>query len=190
MALSDTTTVHYAIDAGVSRLTVRAFASGLLSAFGHNPVIAVRDFSGEAQLEEGTLDRASLHFTVSADSLKIENEISDKDRREMQRVMNTEVIEAQKFPEITYECSNVSVSNSGDGQFAVVLNGELSLHGVRRLQPIRAGILVQGTLLRASGEFTLRQSDYQIKPTTAVAGGLKLKDELTVIFDVVSRKQG
>lgn len=171
-------------------MTVRAFASGLLAAFGHNPVIAVRDFSGEAQLEEGALDRATLRFTVGAASLRIENDISDKDRREMQRVMNTEVIEAQKFPEITYECSSVSVNNSGDGKFMVVLNGQLSLHGVRRPEPIRASVLVLGNMLRASGEFTLRQSDYQIKPATAVAGGLKLKDELTVIFDVVSRKQG
>ena len=36
----------YAINAMVSRFTVQAFASGLLSAFGHNPKIAIRDLKG------------------------------------------------------------------------------------------------------------------------------------------------
>ena len=34
--------VHYALDRGVSRFTARAFASGMLSAFGHSPTLAIR----------------------------------------------------------------------------------------------------------------------------------------------------
>ena len=38
------------------------------------------------------------------------------------------------------------------------------------------------------GNFFL-QSDFQIKPVTAVDGGLKVKDELKPSFDIVARRQ-
>ena len=44
-------------------------------------------------------------------------------------------------------------------------------------------------MLRAFGEFSLRQSDYGIKPVSAVGGGLKVKDEVKFTFDIVARKQ-
>ena len=50
---------HYTIDPGMSRFTVRAFASGVFSAFGHNPTIAIRDFSGEADFDPATLENAA-----------------------------------------------------------------------------------------------------------------------------------
>jgi len=44
-------------------------------------------------------------------------------------------------------------------------------------------------MLHAFGEFTIRQSDYNIKPISAIGGGLKVKDELKFSFDIVGRKQ-
>jgi polyisoprenoid-binding protein YceI len=190
MTPSNATAIHYGIDSGVSRLTVRAFASGFLSGFGHNPVVSVRGLAGTAELLEGTLEHATLHAVVKADALSIENDVSDKDRREMQRAMDQDVLEAAKFPEITYECSRVSGNITGEGQFAFTLDGELTLHGVTRSEAISGRAFLTGDVLRASGEFLLRQTDYRIKPVSAVGGGLKLKDELKISFDVVARKQG
>ena len=45
-------------------------------------------------------------------------------------------------------------------------------------------------MLRASGEFTVRQTDYGIKPVSVAGGALKVKDELKFSFDIVARKQG
>ncbi len=187
---SNATATHYAIDSGVSRLTIRAFATGFLSAFGHNPVISVRAFAGKAQIADDTLDGASLQVTVKADSLRVENDISDKDRKEMQRAMQEEVLEIARFPEIEYRCARISGDKTGDGQFSFVLEGDFTLHGVTRHEPISGRIFLAGDMLRASGEFVLHLSDYQIKPVSAVGGGLKLKDELKANFDVVARKQG
>src|SRR5216684_4837479 len=41
---------RYRIDAGQSRLTARVFVGGLLSAFGHDHDISIRDVAGEVQL--------------------------------------------------------------------------------------------------------------------------------------------
>ena len=180
---------RYVIDARISRFTVRAFASGMLSAFGHSPTIAIRDFAGEAQFSPDKLESASLHITVKAGSLGVTDDISDKDRREIEREMQDNVLESGKYPEIVYDCSRVAVNDPANGQFAVTLNGSLTLHGVTRGLTIPARIAVTGDMLRAFGDFSLRQSDYNIKLVSAVGGGLKVKDEVKFSFDVVARKQ-
>jgi hypothetical protein len=47
-------------DARASQFTVQVFAGGLLSAFGHSPTIAIRDFSGEAEVNPDDLERSRL----------------------------------------------------------------------------------------------------------------------------------
>ena len=39
---------RYTIDSEMSKFTVRVFATGMFSAFGHSPTIAIRDFTGES----------------------------------------------------------------------------------------------------------------------------------------------
>lgn len=98
--------------------------------------------------------------------------------------MYDEVLETDRYPEILYECSQVSASVS-DGRHSVTLDGELTLHGVTQRLPVPANVVVSGDLLRASGDFSLRQSDYGILPITVAAGALRVKS-----FDIVARKQG
>jgi len=44
-------------------------------------------------------------------------------------------------------------------------------------------------MLRAFGDFTIRQSDYRIKLASVAGGALKLKDELKFTFDIVARRK-
>src|SRR5437867_3398211 len=60
--------VRYKIDAGASQFSARIGVEGLLKAFGHEHVVAIRDFSGEAQLTLGSIEPASLQLTIKADS--------------------------------------------------------------------------------------------------------------------------
>ena len=103
----------YVIEAGMSRFTVRAFAGGLLSGLGHNPVVAVHDFTGDVHWDPGEPQKASLRLKIRAASLAVQNDISDKDRREMERVMLEEVLETDRFPEIVFESVAVSANASG-----------------------------------------------------------------------------
>jgi polyisoprenoid-binding protein YceI len=181
---------HYAVDAGRSTFTLQAFSTGLLSAFGHNPKIAIRDIQGEVQFVAtgATLEDTQLHLTIKADSLQVIDDISDKDRREMQRQMYDEVLEVERFPEIHYDCSRVTVSGSGDRYWAA-LNGELTLHGETHPLPISARVVITGEKLRGSGEFSVKQSEYGIAPVTVAGGAIKLKDEIKCTFDIVAEKQ-
>jgi hypothetical protein len=62
----------------------------------------------------------------------------------------------------------------------------LSLHGVTREHAINAQLSVSGNSLRARGEFSLRQTDYRIKPVSVAGGTLKMKDELRFSFDIAA----
>jgi len=175
---------RYIIDPRISRFTVRAFATGLLSALGHSPTIRIKDFQGEVRYVPDSLEGAGLSLSIDVRSLSVQDQISDNDRREMERQMNDEVLETTRFPAIVYECSRVS----GTGG-TVTLDGQLTMHGVTRNEPVKARFYTIGNLLKAAGEFTVRQTDYNIKLVSAVAGTLRLKDELKLAFDIAARKQ-
>jgi len=128
-------------------------------------------------------------LSMRADSLECVDDIPEKDREDIHRRMRGEVLETDRFPEIVYECSRVTGSGNGD-RYWVALNGELTLHGVSRSLPVSARVVVSADSLRASGEFTVRQSDYEISPVSAAAGTIRVKDEVKCKFDIVAHKQG
>jgi polyisoprenoid-binding protein YceI len=182
-------TVRYSIEAKGSTFTVRAFATGLFSTFGHNPTISIPDFRGEVFLNPDALEKSSLRLEIDPASLIVTNDISEKDRQEINRRMHEEVLETDSYPEIIYECSRLSTSQIGEGQYWIALNGALTLHGATRTQPVSARASLIGDMLRATGEVSIRQSDYRIEPVSAVGGTIKLKDELKLSFDISARKQ-
>jgi len=188
-ATPEAATVRYVIEAKEGKFTVQAFATGLLSVFGHNPIIAIPDFEGEVLLNPEALEQSSLRLVIHAESLNDTDDISEKDRAEINRAMHQDVLETDSFPDIVYECSRLTASKTGEGQYWLALNGDLTLHGVTRAQPVSARISLNGDKLRAAGDFSVRQSDYEIKPVSAAGGTVKLKDELKVSFDITARKQ-
>ena len=89
----------YVVDPGKSRFQVRASASGMLSAFGHNPTIAIRSFTGEAWFRPQAPEQSSLRLEIDAG-------LARRDRRrrarrtasEMERAMRDEVLETARYP--------------------------------------------------------------------------------------------
>ncbi len=180
--------VHYRPDAGRSRFTVQAFAEGLLSSFGHDPVIAIRDFEGEVEFVPGTLEGARVRLTIKADSLAVADDVKEKDRLEIERMMRDDVLEVSNYPEIVFESTSVAASRIKEGRYRARVIGDLTLHGIK--QPnlwIQAEVtFCDDDTLRAQGEFSLRQTDYKIKPVSVAGGTLKVKNELKFKFDITA----
>jgi polyisoprenoid-binding protein YceI len=188
--LPEDDTVRHVIDAKASNFVIQVFATGLLSAFGHSPKIAIRNFEGNVDFAAGTipLAGASLHLLIQADSLEVTDDISARDRDEIQRRINQEVLDTENFREIVYQCSKVTASGGGD-RYWIALQGELTMRGITRPVPVSAKVSLNGNSLRASGEFALRQSDFHIPQVTAAAGTIRVKDEVKCTFDIVARRQ-
>ena len=181
--------LHYVIDTRASRFTVQAFATGVLAAMGHNPKIGVRSFRGEVDFDSETPQASGFRLSMRSDSFSVLDDVSDKDRREIERMMNEQVLEVTKYPEILYEAPTVSVTRLESTLYSATLNGNLSFHGLTRSQPLSARIAEFGEMLRTSGDFTLRQSDFGIKPISVAGGALKVKDELKFSFEMIVRKK-
>lgn len=187
MAAHENIAVRYRIDAGSSRFTVQGSADGLLSMFGHNPVIAVCGFGGDVRFVSGTLESGSLLMLVQAESLAVVNKVSEKDRREMERAMREDVLEIARYPEIVFMSTSIATEKAGEGTYTARISGSLSLHGVTRDHSMGAQLTVNEESLRAQGEFALRQTDYNIKPVSVAGGTLKIKDKLKLSFDIVAK---
>ena len=185
----DTARGAYLIDGRASRFTVRAFASGLLSAMGHDPTIAIRDFGGGVEFRPDRLEAGSLRMVVKATSLSVQDDINAKDSREIERIINQEVLETGKFAEIIYEAPRIRVDKTSEATYAATLDGQLTLHGVTRDEPVVARVVLLGSTLRASGDFLLKQSNFNIRPISVAGGALKVKDELKFAFEIVARSQ-
>jgi polyisoprenoid-binding protein YceI len=182
--------IGYRLDSSASRFTVRVFASGMLSALGHSPTLAIRDFKGEIGFNPASPERATLKTEIRSDSLEVMDEIESTDRREMQDTMNRDVLQVDKYPVITFESASTGIDKIADGRYKAALSGNLTLRGVTRNVPVIAQVTTSGDLLlRASGEFSILQSDFGIPPVSVAGGALKLKDELKFSFDIVARRQ-
>jgi polyisoprenoid-binding protein YceI len=181
--------IRYRIDVGMSRFTVRAFATGLFSSLGHNPTLAIRDYAGEATFVSSNPEQSTIRISVKPASLTVTDDVSQKDRADIENRMNQDVLETSVYPEIVFESSEVAASRLGDDRYTANVTGNLALHGITRQEKISAQVSVTGDVLRAYGEFSLRQSDYGIKLVSVAGGTLKVKDEVKIAFDFTARKQ-
>jgi polyisoprenoid-binding protein YceI len=182
--------LRFTLDKSSSKFTVQAFASGMLSALGHSPTFAIRDFSGEAAVNPNAPAQASLNIRIRAGSLQVTDDIKSSDRHEMESTMNQSVLEIEKYPEILFDSTGVSANQVGEGRYQVNMNGNLTLHGVTRSIAVPLQLAFLGDMFRASGECPVSQSSFGITPVSVAGGSLKLKDELKLTFDIVARKQG
>jgi polyisoprenoid-binding protein YceI len=180
--------VKFALDTNASRFTVQAFATGMLSSFGHNPKIAIRDYDGDIQFVPDTYENAVVRLRVRTSAMEVQDEMSGEDRKKLEQTM-FDVLEVQRFPTALYETKQITVQKQTEDLLLARASGTLSFHGVMQTQPLDARVSRLGTMLRISGDFSLRQSDYAIKPVSFAGGTLRLKDELKFTFELVARMQ-
>src|SRR5436190_15672204 len=113
------------IDTVTSKLTVRAFKTGLFSGLADNHEI-------EAPIFEGSVDESAGHvkFTVESKRMKVlDPQMKPARRQEVQdRMLGPEVLDSTRFPQIRFESTGVE----RQGKDVLALRGQLSLHGVSR----------------------------------------------------------
>jgi polyisoprenoid-binding protein YceI len=185
----DSATVTYAIDSSMSRFTVKAFASGFLSGLGHNPTFAIRGYSGTAKVSPDSLETASLQVRIQADSLAVTDDVSQKDRQDIESRTKNDVLETSRFSEIAFDSTKITGGQMGEGRFNAAITGDLTLHGVTQTLTFNAQVTVSGTTVRGFGEFSVRQTDYDIQLVSVAGGTLKVKDELKISFDILAKQQ-
>jgi hypothetical protein len=164
------------IDTTKSMLTVRVFKSGLFSAFAHDHEIM-------APIVEGTFSEEQPAVSLRVESARlrvVDKDVSDKDRAKIQSTMlGPEVLDTDRFRDITFK--STQVDRLGDGKWLV--HGDLTLHGETR--PVQVRVEGQAGHYRGSAE--LKQKDFGITPVRIAGGTVKVKNEVKVEFDILSK---
>src|ERR1700722_6231873 len=95
--------VVFIIDKSVSRFTVQTFATGLLSSFGHNPTIGIRDYEGVIRFTPETFANASVRVSLKTTGLEVLDEMKSADLKQLEQAMYGQVLDADHFPPASYE---------------------------------------------------------------------------------------
>jgi polyisoprenoid-binding protein YceI len=154
-------------------LHVETGRSGAAAKAGHDLIIDVE--SWDATLEVG--DRSSLALNADPTSLKVREgkggmqALKDDDKEDIHKTIDKDVL---KQKDITFTSS--SVESAGDG---LKISGDLELGG--KTKPITFDVTESGDTVSASASFN--QSDWGIKPYSALFGALKVNDEVKVVFE-------
>lgn len=173
-AFSQTAKPVSAIDTQRSTLTIKVFKSGVFSFAGDDHEIRAPIASGSVNEQEQT-----VALTVDARKLQVlDPKLSPEKREEVQKKMlSGDVLDPEHFPQI--EFLSTTVEKKGD---ELIVHGSLSLHGTTRPVVVK----VTGKAPNYKGSATLKQTEFGMKPVSVGGGTVKVKDEVTVEFEIVT----
>ena len=176
---------RYTLDASQSKFIAHALRGGLFWFKGHDHLVAVREFTGEAQLSPDELTASSLQITAKTESMvETSSVFTDQQKQIINKELREIVLLPAQYPEIVFRSTKVSGKQNGS-QYDLKIVGDLTLHGVTRQITIPTKVTVTGNDLRARGEFSINRSDFKVKATSAFHGLVRVKDKLRFTFDIV-----
>ena len=103
-----------------------------------------------------------------------------------QNMLGKEILDVNRFPEASLSNATIKSTkkDSSRGLPAYELEGDFTLHGVTKHLVIPCDLEVKDGWNHIRGKFTVRQTDYGIKPYTKAFGAVGIKDELIIQGDL------
>ena len=176
----------YELGPGAGRVLVRTGREGLAARAGHDLAIEITRWSARVTIpgaDGGGIAAATLTAELDLASLAVREgtggakPLTDRDRRDIQGQARKILGDPAKASFIAARIIPSSSAPAANG----AIEGSLTLHG--RSQPVRLQV-VSSAPGRYRGSGTVRQTDFGITPYSGFFGALKLKNEVTVEFDV------
>ncbi|HEV7174457.1 MAG TPA: YceI family protein, partial [Solirubrobacteraceae bacterium] len=157
------------------RLTVHTRKGGAAAKAGHDLVIEVTSWEGTLNLG----DQTTIMLRADARSMRVREgsggmtSLGDDDKANIEQTIDDEVL---KGTPIEFRSTACELSPEGD---RMRVSGELELAG--RRAPVTFELSLNGG--RVNGSATVRQTDFGMKPYSALFGTLKVLDEVQVAVD-------
>lgn len=181
----------YQINASQSRVTITVGKSGAFSfAAGHAHEISGPIQSGSIDIDPDDPSRSHVRLVVDTKMLKVsgENEPAD-DRPKVQETMESDkVLDVARFPHISFESTGVSNARRTNSSLDAVVAGQLTIRDAARPVSASVHVDVPGASLTATGRFSVRQTEFGIKPITVAGGAVRVKDALDIAFTIVANR--
>ena len=160
-------------------LQVKTYRQGMAQKVGHDLVIDVTRWQATVTSGEDSVP-TSVELTADPRSLQVRDgtggakALTDKDRGEISKNIEKKVLGGD---EIVFRSSGVERPGS-DGRLLV--SGELSIAGTSRPMSCDLSMGPEG---QVQGTIPITQSEWGIKPFTALMGALKVRDDIEVVLD-------
>ena len=145
----------------------------------HDWESSVEDFKYTASISvEGNtlLEINELDFMVSVKSIKSGKDMMDK--------KTYKALKESSYPTISYHLISVITQNDN----TVTSTGELIIGGKKNMVRMDVNYEIYSSTIEFNGELTLKMSDYEISPPTAMMGTIKTGDEVTIRFSIPFNK--
>jgi len=179
-------TQRYRLDSSQSKFIAHALRGGLLWFKGHDHLVAVREFSGEAQITPDSITPASLEITAKAASMVETNSVfTDQQKQIIDKELREIVLQPEQYPDITFRSNSVTGKATAANQYDLKIAGDLSLHGVTRPINIPTHVTIMGSDLRAHGEFSVNRDEFKVKATSAAHGLVRVRNKIKFTFDIL-----
>jgi polyisoprenoid-binding protein YceI len=172
----------FTADAAASRALIEVGKAGAFSFAGHTHEVEAPLASGVIHLDAEMPSRSDVRLEFNAAAMRVtgKGESADDVPKVQQTMLGEQVLDVKKFPTITFESTSINAKND--------VTGKLTIHGVTKPVTALVALKVDGSTLTATGKFSIKQTDFGIKPIS-IGGVVKVKDELALTFTITARER-
>lgn len=157
-----------------SRLEVETGKAGLLGFAGHSHIIRATRFSGTVHYAAHDPAATTIAITILTDGLEVLTPPDTAEIRKVTASMRDDVLHVVQYPEISFTSTHVKPAGSG-----YKVTATLTMHGTTRELTVPVAVEFQGDTLVARGRFSVKQTDYGIRPFRGGPGGtVRVADEV------------
>ena len=168
-----------------SRLAVRTGKSGRFGFAGHEHLIQAREFSGRIVYYPAQPESSRVTVSIATARLEVLTPPDTAEIRKVTASMRTEVLDVAQYPEITL--TSQSIQKAGD---TLQVQATLTMKSRTRTVPLTVRVRIGPDTLRATTTFTVRQTDYGIRPYRVGPGGtVRVADEVTFDIDAIALRR-
>jgi len=128
--------------------------------------------------QSSNLEINKLKIIITSESLKSGKKSMDK---------NTfKALKTDEFKNITFLLiETINVIDLSNGKYKVKANGSLTVVGDTKNIPIDFNLNLNNNTINITGEKSIKMTDYNIEPPTALFGTITTGDEITIKFNTI-----
>lgn len=163
------------------KVLVNVYKDGVAAKMGHDLTLEATSWSGKADINPEDPSSCSVQVTIDPNSLEIVDSrggAKPLDAGDKQKIKEglSKTLNTSRHNEITFASTGVSGNPP-----QLSLKGDLSVAGQTR--PVNLALTVDDDG-RAHGTTSFQQTQFGIKPFSAMLGALKIKDNVDITIDL------
>ena len=97
------------------------------------------------------------------------------------------VLGIARYPQLIFDSTFITPAKNEPPAMDLTIDGSLTIRDVKRPARVPVHVEFAGNTITVTGRFSVKQTDYGIKPIT-VAGVVAVKDALDIRFSIVARR--